>query len=190
MRRVREIPKLRGPSRTNRGCHERRDHRHQRRSAKQNQLRETELIHIIYAQGSPLALVAQARRTALNDERRRTHTTTAHIGEHAQVVAHPGDSRIPLATRSDSRQHLGIGKKTKSDEESFERSDGQTADESTERDGDNAEREGYAPFAATDTSHLEGSPTDKDNKNLNRNFCITRLVLYTRPLTEGTYQAM
>lgn len=141
--------------------------------------RDDELI-TIYAQSSPLSLIAQTRRPALDNKRRRPHTPTAHIREHAQVIAYPSNRRVPFGMRSDSRENLRIRQKTQSDEELLERSVRQIPNESTERDGDDTERERNTPFAATDTSHLEGSPTNKDNNNLNSDLCTKQLAAGTR----------
>lgn len=57
----------------------------------------------------------------------------------------------------------------------LERGIGHEADEEAKRHGDNTESKGYAPLTSTNAGHLEGSPTDENDQNLDADLCEIKL---------------
>ena len=91
------------------------------------------------------------------------------VAEHVERKAEP---RFGGAGRGGRERGRVAGKEANGTEDLLARAIGDEADESAERNRDEAESERDTPFTASDASDGEGRATNEDNQELSADFCM------------------
>ena len=91
------------------------------------------------------------------------------MSKSSEVVLDHLNRLIPFGIGPSGGENLRVGKQSNFHEEAFHGSIRDATEESTERDGDEAEGDGNAPFPTSHPSNLEGSASYEYDEDLYSN---------------------